>query len=466
MTFNKWYLAAILPCFLACKSTANKQDVQPNVVFFLIDDQRNTTLGCNGDTIVQMPVVDKLAEQGVRFENAFVSTSICMASRATIFSGLVTRTHGVPNYITPMDTVYAQEVYPKVLKQAGYNVGFIGKFGFNLADGQDRASWFDYYQQFDQPLMKTLPDGSKKHETTMAGEYAMEFINSQTKDKPFCLQVSFNAAHAVDKDLRPGIGHFTWMPELDGLYEDVTFPEPRLGDTTIFNNLPEFLQTSLNRTRYFWRWDTPEKYQINMRAYYRLLTGIDLTIGRVQDLLKERGLDKNTIIIYMADNGYYMGDRGFAGKWSHYEQSLRVPLIIYDPRLPEGKRKRVLDNLALNLDIPSTILDYCGVTQPASYQGSSLKPLVEGEEVPWRQSFFCESLHPAPIIPKWEGVRRENLVYARYSGQNPPYEFLHDLEKDPDQLINFAKDEAYSDILQSMRLECDNYLKQYEAERK
>jgi arylsulfatase A-like enzyme len=214
----------------------------------------------------------------------------------------------------------------------------------------------------------------------------------------------------------------------------------------------------MNRKRYFWRWDTPEKYQKNMRAYFRMLSGIDRVIGRIRRELEQRGLADNTVIVYTADNGYYMGDRGFAGKWTHYEQSLRVPLIVYDPRQPKEKRGAVRDEMALNIDIPATMLQLAGVEIPARYQGRSITPLLRGGDVrEWRNDFFCEHLLDNPDIPKWEGVRGERYVYARYFEQEPVYEFLHDLETDPDQLVNLAADPGYSEILAAMRKRCDEF---------
>ena len=218
----------------------------------------------------------------------------------------------------------------------------------------------------------------------------------------------------------------------------------------------------MNRIRYFWRWDTSEKYQKNMKAYFRMISGVDRVIGRIREELERLLLADNTVIIYMADNGYYMGDRGFAGKWSHYEQSLRVPLIIYDPRIPKKDRGVVKNEMALNIDVPSTMLDLAGVSIPEQYQGSSLLPLMYGRSIPdWRNDFFCEHHMDHRDIPKWEGVRGERYVYARYFEQEPVYEFLHDLETDPDQLVNFASDSAYMDILEKMRKRCDELKGKY-----
>ncbi len=232
-------------------------------------------------------------------------------------------------------------------------------------------------------------------------------------------------------------------------------PEPELDDPAIFESQPDFLKNSLNRERWFWRWDTPEKYQINMRAYYRMISGYDNVMKRVLAAVKEMGFADNTVIIYSADNGYYMGDRGFAGKWSHYEESLRVPLIISDPRAPKRKRGTTSGNMALNIDIPATILGFAGISQPSGYQGSNLRAVLDDvNKKPWRRSFFCEHRMEHEKLPKYAGIHEGRYVYANYYEQNPPYEFLHDLEKDPDELENFAKDDAYQSVLRRMRAEC------------
>ncbi|MCF7669884.1 MAG: sulfatase [Verrucomicrobia bacterium] len=424
---------------------------RPNIIFFLTDDQRNDTLGCAGHSIIKTPVIDRLAEEGVRFENAFVTTSICAASRASIFTGVHERTHGYTFGKPPVPKSIAQAGYPLLLKEAGYRTGFIGKYGCAMEVGADAQ--FDYFVRIGRnPYFHELPDGGRRHETDLCADKAIKFIEEQSASRPFCLSISFNAAHAEDSDKRPGMGHFPWPPSVDGMYEDITPPAPRLSDSEIFEVQPKFLKDSLNRQRYFWRWDTPEKYKTNMRAYFRMISGIDHAIGRVITKLEKTGMAGNTVIIYAADNGYYMGDRGFAGKWSHYEESLRIPLIIYDPRLPEGSRSRVVPQMALNIDIPATILDAAGLGVHPNYQGRSLLPIVRGESPQnWRDDFFCEHLMDHPALPKWEGVRGRRYVYARYFEQEPAYEFLHDLETDPDELKNLAGTPEYTDVLDKMR---------------
>jgi arylsulfatase A-like enzyme len=168
--------------------------------------------------------------------------------------------------------------------------------------------------------------------------------------------MSFNISHAEDGDRRPGY-HFQWPAKEDGLFEDIEPLRPTLDDPKYYAATPEFLRKTINRGRCFWRWDTPGKYRINMRALYRMLAGMDRIVGRVVDTLQANGLAENTIVIYSADNGYYMGDRGFAGKWSHYDQAIHVPLIGCDPRMRPDLRGRVLDPTATSLDIPATILE-------------------------------------------------------------------------------------------------------------
>jgi arylsulfatase A-like enzyme len=188
-----------------------------------------------------------------------------------------------------------------------------------------------------------------------------------------------------------------------------------------------------------------------MRAYFRMLSGIDMAVGRVAKALEDRGKADNTVIVYMGDNGYMMGDRGMAGKWNHYEQSLRVPLIVHDPRVRQG---RVEPSMALNIDLAPTFLDWVGAEAPAQYQGRSLAPFVRGHQpADWRKDFFCEHLMENVQIPKWEGVRGERYVYARYFEHG--YEFLHDLQENPDELVNYVGHADYGGVLATMRARCD-----------
>lgn len=462
-------MLVLLSGLSACKTTKTPTNVKPNIVFFLIDDQRNDVMSCAGHPVVKTPTVDQLAAQGVRFTNAFVTTSICAASRASILTGLYEATHNYTFGKPPIKKSFLIDSYPYMLKNAGYYTGFIGKLGVKLEERDSMLSaMFDFIKlpKRNTPSFVELADGSLRHSAEIKGDQAVEFINKQSTDQAFCLSLSFNAVHAVDGNKTPGNdGHYPYPKAVAHLYEDMVMPSPALSDPAIYDNHPDFLKNSFNRERYFWRWDTEEKYQTNLRAYFRMISGYDNVMKRVIATLKEKGLDKNTVIIFSADNGYYMGNRGFAGKWSHYEESLRVPMIIYDPRAPKDMTGKTRDNMALNIDIPATILDLAGIEQPQGYQGRSLLPVLEKEHTEsWRKSFFCEHRMGNKKIPKYVGIRGERYVYANYYEQDPPYEYLHDLQTDPDQLDNLVNHSNYQEILQDMRSQCEKMGNEFKAQ--
>jgi arylsulfatase A-like enzyme len=434
----------------------------PNIVFFFTDDQTTSTLGCYGNEVVRTPNLDRLATRGTLFRNAFVSHSICWVSRTTILTGLVGRSYGTPSNPDQARPDAVERLYPDILRGHGYRTGYFGKWHAKMPKGYRPDDHFDEFEAIGRnPFYKKQPDGSLRHETEVIVDRGIEFLKRQPADRPFALNMWFNACHAEDSDRRPGIGHFPWPRAVDGVYEDVEIAPPRLGAPEIFDAQPEFLRTTINRERWFWRWNTPDKYQANMRAYYRMVTGIDGAIGRFLEALDEAGLADNTIIVYSADNGYHMGNRGFAGKWSHYEESLRVPLIVMDPRVPGKRRGRVTDAPALNLDLPATFLDWAGVEVPSRYEGRSLKPLVDGDKPSdWRTETFHEHFAVRQRIPAFEGLRNERFKYVRYFDHGN-HEFLHDLRKDPDELVNLAGDPAHAKTLSAMRERTTRKVEEY-----
>ena len=441
-----------------------RADDRPNIIFFLSDDQRADVMGCAGHAVATTPTLDRLAASGTRFENMFVTTSICAASRASLLTGLVERTHGYTFGKPPVSEEHASHSYPALLKQAGYRTGFTGKYGVSMR--VPPSGLFDEFKPVNRSPYFHNVDGKLMHEADISADNAIAFMRDNPKGTPFCLAVCFNSTHAEDGDK---IDHYPWPPVADGMYLRKQMPQPKLGDPKVFEALPEFMKNSMNRDRWHWRWDTDHKYQVNMRAYFRMLYGMDQAIGRVIAELDKLELADNTVIIFSGDNGYYMGERGFAGKWSHFEESLRVPLIIYDPRVDKSQRGEVDSHMVLNIDIAPTILAYAGVKIPEHYQGVALDQLVAGAEpVTWRNDFFCEHLMENTSIPKWEGIRGERYVYARYLDHD--YEFLHDLKADPDQLKNFVDDPAYKDALETMRARCielrDAYGGEYVSKKK
>ena len=451
----------LLFLLLAILSKPSLAADRPNIVFFFADDQTTSTIGCYGNDVIQTPNIDELARRGTRFENAFVSHSICWVSRTTILTGLTGRSYGTPGNRDQARPEAVATLYTDILRDQGYRTGYYGKWHAKMPRGYRREDHFDEFEAIGRnPFYKKQPDGSLRHETEVIVDRGIDFIKSQPKDKPFALNMWFNACHAEDSDRRPGIGHFPWPRAVDGMYEDIKIAPPRLSDPEIFNALPDFLKTTINRERYFWRWNTSEKYQTNVRAYYRMVSGIDGAIGRFMKALDEAGLADNTIVVYTADNGYYMGNRGLAGKWSHYEESLRVPMIIFDPRASKDQQGKVTDAIALNLDLPATFLDWAGTEIPDRYQGRSLKPIVSSEAPSdWRTDSFHEHFAVRNRIPAFEGIRNARYKYVRYVDHGGK-EFLHDLVEDPDELVNFADDPEYAETLETMRGRTDERVKQ------
>ena len=446
-------LAVVLPVASSAADKPIRQaHAKPNIVFFFTDDQTSSSLGCYGHPIAKTPNIDRLAANGTRFNNAFVSQAICWVSRTTILTGLIGRSYGTPANADQARPDAVKTLYSDILRENGYRTGYFGKWHAKMPKGYKKEDHFDEFEAIGRnPFYKKQPDGSLRHETEVIVDRGIDFIQRRPKGKPFALNMWFNACHAEDSDRRPGIGHFPWPRAVDGMYDDLDPAQPRLNDPAIFDSQPDFLKTTINRERFFWRWNTDLKYRANMRAYLRMVSGIDNAIGRFLKALEDAGLAENTIIVYSADNGYHMGNRGFAGKWSHYEESLRVPLIVSDPRVPKSQRGQVTDALALNLDLPATFLDWAGVTVPKRYQGHSLKPVVaKGKPANWRTETFHEHFAVRSRIPAFEGLRNENFKYVRYFDHGN-YEFLHDLKNDPDELTNLASDPKHAQTLKAMR---------------
>lgn len=449
---DQWWNPAAKPQAVS-RTRTQTPDTRPNIIFFLSDDQRADFLSCAGHPIVQTPFLDDLARRGVRFENAFVSTAICAASRATLLTGLWERSHKFTFGTPPIAEKIIQQSYPVLLRESGYRTGFVGKFGVQVPQGMQNAM-FDVFEPMNRnPYFKEQPDGTTRHLTDITGDRAIEFVRECDSSQPFCLSVSFNASHAEDSDKE---NHYPWPHSEAGYYADATIPPP-LVDIEHWRTLPSFLQNSMHRDRWFWRWDTPDKYQHNSKAYFRMITGLDRNIGRVLNEIARQRFDENTVVIFMGDNGYYHGSRGFAGKWSHFDESLRVPLIVFDPRLPNALRGHVDSHMVLNVDVPATIMSLATETVPSGYQGRDLTPLVTQTDLSseWRTDFFCEHLFDHPDIPKYEGVRGQRYMYARYFENLPEGEFLHDLQADPLELTNLVNNPAYTETLAQMRERCD-----------
>jgi len=441
---------------------------RPNILFLLTDNQRWDQMGCAGNPVLYTPNMDKLASEGTRFTNAFVTTPICAASRASFLTGLYERTHQFTFHTPPLGSCFANISYPSVLKACGYYTGFIGKFGIERGRGvvelenrdETLEKMFDHFDNFEhwgkfkgspKGYFVEQPDGTKRHLTEITGDKVVDFLNDRNPHQPWCLSVSFNAIHAQDDDPQ----QYFWPPAVEHLYKDVTIPDPVNSDAAFFETLPKFLRQSESRKRWYWRFDTPEKYQRMIKGVYRMISGVDMVIGRIRDELKRLGLAENTIIIFAGDNGMFFGERGLSDCWLLYEESIRIPLIIYDPGANKKLQGSTRDEIALNVDLSPTILDFAGAKVPEKIQGRSLIPLTNGNESGWRTDFLCEHLFEHPGIPKSEGVRTKHFKYIRYFEQKPVYEELYDLKNDTHETHNLVDNLGFVKKLQELRKRCD-----------
>ncbi len=428
---------------------------RPNIIFLLADDLRWNVLGCTGDKLARTPNLDALAKRGSNFRNTFVTTSICAVSRASILSGQYARRHKINDFATSFTADAYARTYPMLLKSAGYRVGFIGKFG--VGNKMPDKS-FDYWKGFPGQGVY-FGKGETVHLTHRMGDQALEFLRSCNKDQPFCLSVSFKCPHAMDAAKR----EYPPDPRDEALFKDVRFPISTTAHPMHFLTLPKFVQDSESRKRWERRFKTEAMFQEVLRDYYRLVTGMDREIGRIVAELERLGLTEDTIIVFTSDNGYFFGERGLADKWYLYEESIRVPLIVFDPALPKQMRNRTVDAMALNIDLAPTMLDYAGVAIPKSMQGLSLRPWLNGEAPKWREDWFYEHHTAVKIIPPSEGVRTARWTYLRWlKDASNPVEELYDLQTDPLQERNLAPLVEHQKTLQQLRARWDHLRKDLE----
>ncbi len=449
-------------CFCLINTTALCQNKKPNIIFILTDDQRWDALGVAGNPIVQTPEMDALANAGTYFKNAFSTTPICAASRASILTGLYERTHGYTFQKPRLKQPYADIIYPKLLKEKGYHVGFFGKLGVIIDSANQYFDQSDFYDRGGSPdrrgyFYKKIGKDTV-HLTRYTGHQAQEFIKSAPADKPFCLSLSFSAPHGHDNAAE----QYFWQDKSADLYKNIQIPEPLLGEDEYFNRLPKEVREGFNRVRWKWRFDTPEKYQQMVKGYYRMITEIDNEVGQIRKQLKQKGIDDNTIIIVMGDNGYFLGDRQLADKWLMYDVSIRIPLIIYDPRV---KKSSSVDEMVLNIDITKTMMDMAGITAPKNYQGRSLTPLLVNNKTNLnRDAILLEHLWDNPDIPSSEAIRTERWKYFRYRLINASEE-LYDLKNDPLEKKNLASDEKYAKVIAQLRKQCEAAAMKYQSEK-
>jgi arylsulfatase A-like enzyme len=441
--------------FIACiHAEAVAHDARPNLIFLLTDDLRADDLGCYGNSVIQTPQIDSLAKRGVRFTRAFVTSSICMASRASYFTGRIERSHACNFYYRSLAAKDWKRSYPVMLREAGYRTGFIGKFGViveNASHGLPRSD-FDSFDGF-AGQGDYFPQGKDgPHLEQVMGDQAVRFLRSMAEEyDPFCLSVSFKAPHLP----------LTPDPAFAKLYENAL---PYLPTPTVFREifgLPPVFADSAWYARLSWQkyCSSPERLHPFIRSRYQLIAGVDAAVGRILAELEKLGQANNTVVVFASDNGYYYGEHGLNTKFYLHEESIRVPIIAMDPRQPE-RGGATVDALCANVDIAPTLLDMARLPAPEVMQGRSLVPLLRGDKpVPWRDAIFCENL-AKERRPMCDAVRTRDWKYIAYFETKPLQDELYHLSVDPHEQRNLANapehqstKEKLASRLQAMRAE-------------
>lgn len=419
--------------------------VQPrNVIFVLVDDLRFDAMGFMKHPWLETPNIDALARSGVHLRNAFVTTSLCSPSRASILTGRYAHRHRVVdnNNPVPPGTIF----FPQYLQEAGYDTAFIGKWHMGGASDAPQPG-FDHWVSF-RGQGTYLPsraglnvDGravpQRGYITDELTDYAVDWLNARSSGRPFFLYLSHKAVHA---DFVPADRH-------KGRYRDKPFVAPEtMADTPKnYEGKPMWVRNQRNS----WHGvDFPYHSDLDIAEYYRryaeTLLAVDESVGRIVRLLRDRGLLDSTIVMFMGDNGFAFGEHGLIDKRTAYEESMRVPLLMAGGGLPAGSS---VDEVVANIDIAPTILEAAGLTPPAM-DGRSFLPLARGQRVAWRDTLLYEYYWERnfPQTPAMHAVRGARYKYIRYYGLWDTDE-LYDLEADPLETRNLIRDPEHRGLV-------------------
>lgn len=502
------------------KKNQNQSPERPNILFIMSDDHSFQTISAYGHPISKLaptPNIDRLANEGMLFRQAFVENSLSTPSRACLMTGLYSHQNGQRQLGKGIDTT--KTFFSELLQEAGYQTGVVGKWHM-----QCEPKGFDFYHilwdqgEYYNPEFRSNSSNGKyiKEEgyaTTLTTDHSIEFLEQRDKEKPFCLLVHHKAPHR------------NWMPEPQylNLYEDVEFPKPetfdddyntrcspaRTQDMTIANtmtlvydlkvsevrNVPPYdkewniegLDYSLDRMTagQLQTWNNayqPKnkefleknlkgddlvnwKFQRYLRDYLRCIKSIDDQVGRLIDYLEKEGLMDNTIIVYTSDQGFYMGEHGWFDKRFMYEESFRTPLIIRYPQAIKAGSKT--DALVQNIDYAPTFLSLAGVEKPEDMSGSSLEA-VFGDVNPanWRKDLYYHYYDYPAIhsVRRHDGVRNERHKLIHFYGKGEMADDkdidcneLYDLQNDPSELNNLYGKPGYEEITKQLQARLDNY---------
>jgi len=427
-----------------------------NVLILYPDDWRHDMMS-SANPALKTPFLDSLAKEGIRFTQNCVTTSICWHSRATLFTGQYSSRHQSTKLKCPHFSWNYEKwkaTWPHLLQKVGYWVGHIGKWQYHDYP-KNRHGYFNHSNYFQEGYWI-----EKKHSLDIAEESTLAFLrdDGRPKDKPFALTVAFFPPKALGVSNEPGE---QFMPKKDdlSLFENETIAEPYdTGDS--FSRLPHFLQDQETRARekFIERYGTSLHYQKSMKNIYALIKGLDTAMENIVLELKQQGIYNNTMIIVSADNGMFHSEHGLAGKWYPYQESIRVPLIIRDPRMPSDKVGTTNDAFTLNVDLASTILGAAGLSSHPTMQGRDISDLylpkiIKGktalEREKWRDEFYYEFPAFDYLIPSSTALVRKKWKYIRWPEPRHSLEQLFNLEHDPLELNDLRN--SSTQVLADMR---------------
>lgn len=481
-------------------SSCRAAKTPPNIVFIFTDDHATHSMSCYGSRINTTPNLDRIANEGMLFENTFCTNSICGPSRAVILTGKHSHLNGFLQNGNRFDC--GQQLFPKLLQKVGYQTAIVGKWHLGHGGISDPQG-FDYWEilqgqgpYYNPPMIR---NGEKvKHTgytTDIITDLALDWLKEKrASDKPFMLMFQHKAPH---RNWQPGPKHLTMyddvtIPEPDNLFDDYEgrgsaahqqdmsiaktmtasdlkltpprnlTPEQRAAWDAAYEPKNEAFRKANLQGKELVRW----KYQRYIKDYLRCVASVDDNVGRMLDYLDEAGLADNTVVIYSSDQGFYLGDHGWFDKRFMYEESYRMPFLVRWPGvIKPGSRSRALTS---NLDFAETFLDIAGVEIPSDMQGVSLTPLFDGS-VPddWRQSLyyhyyeFYENRRSAHMVRRHCGVRtsRHKLIHFYNLGE---WE-LYDLEKDPREMTSVYDDPGYAGVVAELKRELARLQQVYEV---
>lgn len=451
-------------CALCAAATSTRADERPNIVFLMADDQCSYSLGCYGNTDVKTPNIDQLAAEGMRFDRHYVTTAICMASRANVMTGMYEHKTGCNFNHGPMLDRIWESSYPMLLRDAGYTTAFAGKFGFEVtpAPGEkkrlpkgDFDAWGGAPGQthYETKRNASMAKYAKEfpHSTLSYAAFSQDFIHeSSKKDVPFCLSISFKAPH------RP----VTPDPKFDDVYAGMTFLKPKNFGREHGKHLSAQSRQGRQYDR-FYSWHYADDYDNVMAKYNQQCYAIDVAVGRIREALKSAGVHDNTVIIYTSDNGFLCGSHGYGSKVIPYEESTRVPLVMFDPRVASNEQNRYSESLTGSIDFAPTILDLAGIEVPSTMDGRSLVPIYESANTDIHESLMLTNAWgPAPnqslsiVTDEWK------YIYWYFGDKDDasgftPTEELFDVKHDPLELHNRTNDATATHALEKLRTHYD-----------